>query len=626
LNQNAHPVDLRIFAAFVVCSLIAIFYIPTLIPGPSSASLSYLFGYYNPAGVVLLVLLVTIGAFWTRGLNIEFEPMPRTRSLPVSKRVLFWSLLAVFLGCLAMFLIAGRYAGFGESAYEINRITLLAQGKIPYADFEFAYGASFLYGPVILHDLLHINVLLAYHLFWLLNCLLGTVLLYSTVNLVNYPTNHKKSIFLLLFCAGYLSSVLSMGTHCTYLRFTVPLFFVLTVYNSYHHGNARWKLYSAFLALTFSIILLLISPETAIAHAFACAWIFFFSSPTRSLRSVGLFAGLLLAFALVFWAALKLPVLNSVKAFGAGADGLPIYCAPHILVYFAALFLCGCYFYRRLFAQRLNDNTFALVAYSIPMVAAALGRCDPYHVLLDGQGVFLASLFYLSNFQGSWKYFRNTYLVVLVILPSITFIWFNLGPVSRIGFNILSDSNPDSTVGRTLDYLGKKFIAVYAGPAKQAKWEAHLAQARREAVPETIDLNRQYPTWHGDFFAPFDYTPNNFGSYFADRIHYGKYPGFQNVYTIKQAQEAQADIGLHPERALLLPDYFEFYDTVDVPASRKMISMLFASPYLGKAVHPQSFRRPVIDYILSHYHLEQPPERSNFKYGLWVRDADKMAP
>ena len=70
------------FIAYVVLSLATIALLPTLVPSPPSASDSYLFGYDNRAGIVLLLIFVLIGVLWTRGLNLEFFPSRDSRSVP----------------------------------------------------------------------------------------------------------------------------------------------------------------------------------------------------------------------------------------------------------------------------------------------------------------------------------------------------------------------------------------------------------------------------------------------------------------------------------------------------------------------------------------------------------------
>ena len=57
------------FLVYVLLSLLAISFVPKLVPSEPSASDSYLFGYNNRAGIILLLLLVAVGVIWTRGLR-----------------------------------------------------------------------------------------------------------------------------------------------------------------------------------------------------------------------------------------------------------------------------------------------------------------------------------------------------------------------------------------------------------------------------------------------------------------------------------------------------------------------------------------------------------------------------
>ncbi len=620
MNPKVRVLDRRSFLAYAVCSLMAVFYLPYLAPLQPTASVSYLFGYNNRAGVVLLVLLVTVGTLWSRGLDLQF--LMQGDSPPVSRKTLALSLLAVLLGCLAMYALAGRFGGFEESGYEIRRLWLASQGKIPYVDFEWAYGVSFLYGPLLLQRLLSLTLLQAYHLFWTLNCLLGTFILYWVVNLIDYPTQYKRSIFLLFYCAGYFSSVISMGAHCTYLRFISPLLFILAVQKLLKRGGARWQLSAAALAVAFTVVLLVISPEIALAFAFACALVFLFSSPGLGRGSLAIFACLAIALAGVFGVALKLHVLDTLKAFGGGSENFPIFFAPHIVLYFAAIFVCACYLFRR-FRQGLpNDNTIGLIAFSVPMIAGALGRCDAFHVVLDGAGIFLASLFYISDYKNLWKWYRLAFVLILIVLPALSGGWLYLPEMAKVGLNTLSEGSDRSLLGKGLLYAGKKYVALYGSPAKRAKWEAHLANAQRYAVPEKIDFATIYPSWRGTFLAPFGYTPNGLGTYLSDQIDDGRYQGIDNADTLVAKDEKLAELARHPGEALLLPDRFENLCRVDASADRKMISMLFAFPYLGRAVHQESIRQPLCDTILAHYRMVQAPDLEDFSYGLWMAKAE----
>jgi hypothetical protein len=444
--------------------------------------------------------------------------------------------------------------------------------------------------------------------------------LFAVINLIDYPTNSKRAIYFLLYGTWFLS-IVNMGTHYTLLRYTCPLFFILLVHKVLKRTSVNSLFYAALLAVAFTAILFLISPEIAIAHAFACGCIFLLSAPSRSRRDLATFVGLLIALSVVFWAALKHHVLDTVKASGGGADSFPICFAPHILLFFAALFICACYAFRRFSDSRINDNTVCLIAFSIPMIAAALGRCDPGHVVLNGLGIFLASMFYVSNHRTAWKWYKALFIVVLILLPALSGTWFYLPSIRRCGSNMLSESTNDSQIRRSLIYLGQKYIAYFASPDKRAKWEETLQNAQHVRIPKAIEFSTIYPTWHGAFLAPFGYRPNGFGTYLSNQVDYGHFEGLENANTIEAIHEKLAEIKDHPEKALLLPNDFERSCQIDLPAERQEISVLFAFPYLGKAVHPESVRESICDYIVAQYRLEQEPALQNFGYGLWVARA-----
>lgn len=572
MNQDARTYNRLLFFAYVICSLAAIFYLPSLVPLRPTASDSYVFAYNNRVGIALLLLLIAIGTVWTKGLNLRL--CTTGVSQPVSTKHLIWSLIAVLCGCLAMYALAGRFGGFGESSYEIDRVWLLTQGKAPYVDFEWPFGVSFLYRPLLLRQLLSISIAQAYYLFWVINCSLGILLLFGVVNFIDYPTNSKRAIYFLLYGAWFIS-IFNMGTHATLVRYMCPLFFILVVHKLSKGIDVKPRFCAALLTVVFTVILLLISPETAIAFAFACAYIFLLSVSSRRPRAIASFTGFLLALAVVFWAALKLHILDTVKASGGGADSFPVSFAPHILLFFAALFVCACYVFRRFKEQRINDNTIGLIAFSIPMTAAALGRCDPGHVFLNGIGIFLASMFYVSNHRTAWKWYRAAFVIVLIILPAFT---------------------------GTLLYLS------------YARRESNI----HSGTPKTVDFSHIYPSWHGAFLAPFGYKPNGLGTYLSNQVDYGHFEGLENANTEDAVHVKLTEIKNHPEKALLLPDHFDSSCHVNIPLERLVISILFAFPYFGKAVHPESVRQPICNYILAQYRLEQTPTLQNFSYGLWI--------
>jgi hypothetical protein len=566
---------LKLPLAYIVFSLIAISYLPKLIPAQANASDSYQFGYNNRVGIVLILALVGIAVFWTKGLNLHF--LPRRKSPSVSKITLLLALAAVLCACVSMYMFAGHYSGFGESFYLIDRSWLLLHGKIPYREIEFAYGPGLLYGPLIFKSLLPIDIAQAYYLFWLGNCLLGTFFLFKAVNLVDYPTEAKETIFLLLFLAG-LFGILRMGTNYTFLRFSCPILLVLVVQKLFRHSSKLARIRAVIASVIFTAILISISPEIAIAHAFACLCICLFSREDSGAQRGSTIVALLISFALVFGSALKLHILDTLLADGGGAISFPILIAPHILVFFAALFICGCYIFHRFRDHRIDDNTFGLIAYSVPMLAAAFGRCDPSHVYWNGLAIFLASMCYVSHYGRAWQLYATAFILFSFLLPDMTELY------------------------------------LFGESIKQVNsFNAHLID-----FSERQDFDKLFPMWHGEFLAPFGYRPGGVGLYESSRVDFGRFEELTDVSAQRSVAEKVAEMREHPERALLLPTHYEGACLFNVHEERHFITFLFFVPYKGRVAHSESVRKPICDYINSSYRLLQEPTERTFGYGLWV--------
>jgi len=218
--------------------------------------------------------------------------------------VLPGSLFLVAVGCAAMYLVAGRYHGFGESFYLIDRITLLAEGRVPYRDFEFVYGPAQLYGPLLLHKLLHLGIADAYYLFWALSYLLGAWLLFRCVDDLRFPTPAKPAIFAVLFAAG-LFAIIRMGTNYTFLRYALPLYLVVKLNARFRDPRTARIFVDVLLSSCFCALLVLSSPETAIAFAFASGCVVLFCRPIAVSTKALIAALLIAAYGAIFAVALK---------------------------------------------------------------------------------------------------------------------------------------------------------------------------------------------------------------------------------------------------------------------------------------------------------------------------------
>jgi hypothetical protein len=563
------------FLAYILFSLAAISFLPMLAPSSRTASDSYLFGYSNRAGICLFLFLVAGGVMWTKGNHLTFLPAEQPRSIPIG--TLAFSLLVVLFGCTVMYIFAGRYAGFGESYYVIDRAWLLAAGNVPYRDFEFAYGPAFLYGPVLINSIVPLGIANAYYLFWVGNVLLGVCLLFKAVNIVNYPSVEKERIFLLLFFGGVFA-IIRMGTNYTFLRFACPLLFVLVIQNQFKKAVGRWGIGAILASVAFTAVLISISPETAVAFAFACIWICLFLREDTTFKRGAKAAALLVAFLALFWSAKSLHILDTLLADGGGAISFPIMMAPHILLYFFAVFVCGYYLYWRIRDRLLNDNTIGLIGYAVPAIAAALGRCDPSHVFWNGLAVFLASMFYLSTYKRVWALYAIAFLVFVVLLPNASEFYLFVPQL------------------RAVRYLNQ-----------------HPEEQRRDR-----DIADLFPSYSGGMLAPFGYRPDGFGTYRSARIDYGRFEDLIDVSTPRTVNEKLEEMRQNPAKALVLPYHAGEYCRTNPRKEKHYLSTLFLFPYFGRVAHPESVRDPICDYIRENYRVEQEPSPQTFWYGLWI--------
>ena len=605
----------RLFLAYAAVSLSAILSLPYFVPLARSASTSYVFGYNNKAGVILLLLSLAFGTLWSS----EFRFSDGVEVVPslIRRRTLLLALLFVLAGCAVMYALAGRFGGFGESSYEIDRAWLTSIGQRPYLDFEWPFGLALLYGPLAIRGLLHTSVPQSCYIFWGLNALLGVWLLYAVVNAIDYPSPHKRSIFLLLYSAWFFS-IVTMGTHYTLTRYTLPLYFLLSVYRQWSRKDISFLVRGILMALLFAAILFLYSPETAIAFGLVSTCLFPFSAKARNAPFYASFLAYMLGLAVLVGAAFKLHILDTVIASGGGADSFPIILCPHILLFCAALFICACYVRQQVLTGRSNGNSICLIALAVPMLPAALGRCDPGHVLFNGLGIFLASLVFLSGHKRAWKYTMPTFAVIMIGLPLVGGLWSYMPLLAKCGIDLLASAGQTSPINRMVRVAGASYIHHFGPRANEQKRLEHLDALLNGSTSTVRELATIYPGWNRGYLAPFGYKPNGFGSDLTTLVDYGRYEGDENANTPAAIDTKLDEIRDNPRRALLLPDNYDSNCTIDVRAVRHEIEILFMAPYLKGVAHPQSLRAPICAYIQQHYVLQVPPTARTYSYGLWV--------
>ncbi len=476
-----------------------------------------------------------------------------------------------------MYLFAGRYNGFGESFYLIDRISLLHIGRVPYRDFEFAYGPAQLYGPLLIHNLLRLEIPQSYFLFWAFSYLLGTYFLFKAVDSIDFPSARKPWIYALLFGAG-LFAIIRMGTNYTFLRYALPIYLVLWIHRRFRDTRAIAVLADVLLATASCAILILLSPEMAVSFAFATVCICVFRRGISHLSRAIIAGALIVAFAFTFLAALKLHILDAMLADGGGAISFPIVPGPPILVYFAALFVCACYLYRSLLDGGGDDNLLGLVFFSVPMAAAALGRCDPSHVFWNGLAAFLVSLIVLSTSRRTWIVYGFAFLLCVFLAPNISEFYLFV-PQLR---------------------------------------SARFFNKHPEVRPSQEKIENFLASWPGKYVAPFGYRPDGFGTYHSPRIEFGRYEDLIDVSTPHSVAQKVSEMRTRPGDALILPYHADEYCRTNERGEGHFLEVLLLFPYIGKFVRSDFAREPICRYMDENYRMLVEPAPETFWYGIWL--------
>jgi hypothetical protein len=523
--------------------------------------------------------------------------------------------------CIVMYLLTSHLAAFGESSYLINRIELASRGLRPYRDFEYAYGVSFLYIPLLLSRLLSISIPNAYYFFWVLNVIGGVWALSAVVNRIDYFSQRKNQIFALLYLS-MVPGILTTGVNYTGFRFLMSPLLGVLVFRAIQNETLTNQIIGSLLAVVFAALLIAISPEMGIGFGLGMSvFLFLFYVRSRNKLWVFPYAGMLLLFSLLALIANRFQAFSMVRSMGNGGYNFPIVPAAHILLLFFSVFLAASYFVAQLRQGKIKSSTILVLLVSLPPLAACLGRCDPGHVLFDGIGIFLVTLLCASTFPRIWSWYRLSFVIVFVVFFAVSTILYYKEQIGRalIVFALRTEATCGSSF-KLVDSITNRILIGKYGAAHAGEKLRGLNYVLR--FDATSDSAQVFPQLHGIANSPF----GNFFTHNATGYEGGYYFGMENVFDQAAVRSKIAELEQHASRELILIPFYDDACRVDPAASRVMISMLFLYPYRGIAVHASSIYRPLCDYISANYTLIVHPQLTTYGYSIWSRNKNLIPP
>jgi hypothetical protein len=392
----------KVFTAFLAVllpiSYFLIFILPWHMPlrGPIQSE-SYTFGFSNITAHLGLALSIAV-IFGIRllipslgdrdrklGEGLFCAPVQRSHAMNIT-----------VLGCISLTLVVVGgwwhllpFGYFGESTFFLTRLDMMTLGKVPYQDFDFGYGPAMLWLPFLIHKAAHGLVAMdtAYIATVLLHYTLGILALEYIVR--SLKISDRCRIGLLIF-ATLASLNITLGVIYTPLRFIYALWAIFFLHQTFR-TSSLWKCWMVAFLLPF--LGLLLSPEsglvTCLALLIGLLWYFKIGEGIKALAALAVAAALAAAVGL-----LGLGYFKMILFFGGGAYNFPILPSPYII----SLLLVVCWL-----IPQLADAGWRLESTAAPLLIslvialglflpAALGRCDPGHVLLNGLGVLILGI------------------------------------------------------------------------------------------------------------------------------------------------------------------------------------------------------------------------------------------
>lgn len=382
---------------------------------PPVSGEAYAFGFHNRTAVISLI--AAIGVLCVGGLLVEGV---RKRSelvfdwfavAPLAKDVSLAERLVLVAGCVAMANWISWWDGmlvvpyWGEADYFLSRIDLVAMGHRPYVDFQYNYGPLLLDLPLLLDGLSQGGLGIENAYAWTVvgMTVAGFCAAWFFLRSLSLPDSFRPWA---LAMALAVWAPLTMGLNYVPLRFMfVPFAIALCdrlVTSRAKSGRSSLLITAVITALSAAAFL--ISPEMGVACA-AGLFAYFSFLGLGADRAPAFYGMIGIVIAVLTVATFSEGYFEGVKAFAGGANNFPIFPNVHnLILVITALGLLSAIGIATLSHPTHPRAPFAaaVAAAAMVLLAPALGRCDPGHVVLNEMLLFLTVFPVMASLGKRW--------------------------------------------------------------------------------------------------------------------------------------------------------------------------------------------------------------------------------
>lgn len=378
-----------------IIGLFLIFEVPYLFPPQvMTLSASYDYGFNNTIGIIVLgiVSLLFVGAGFLsvkddKYMHIGIHSSAET---PLSfSAVVITSGLSIVL-VFILFLISGDF-GFGESQQFILAMERVSIGQQLYKDFDFYYGPLLVYIPYAIYKISYLfegSFKGAYFICLAFLQIAGLFELRYILNAIPIQEDIRKKTF---YAIALFTLPFHSGINLILFRFITPAAGMILL-KKIGEMNVFIK---SITILALSSAVFGISIEYGVIFTVALTIYYLGLSIVKKCPVDLFYSALVLTVAFLFLFFFP-GLFNTVKLYLLGGWRWPFVPSLPLLLFFISVFLLSFTIGNHL--KNISENYFflSLCLLALGTLPAALGRCDPGHVFLNGLMVLILSFSFLS--------------------------------------------------------------------------------------------------------------------------------------------------------------------------------------------------------------------------------------
>ena len=378
----------------LVCGLAAVlvFVLPFAVPVAfqPAISASYVAGFNNHAAAIAAasVSLAVACWSWRRG-RLVHATQPAVEDVRQRLSVQLISVtIALTCGFTGLVGWAIHHAGqryIADAGYFIEQMSTHAEfGRALYTQLEFAYGPLLFYPTVWLQRMLHCSMFTAYFVTLAAEQSLGLVELAYILDVLPVRARVRRFAFV-LFAFGALNPLL--GLNYTLFRYLTPVVLLLLIARQRRIGVSMLAIVAG------EAVSMGLSAEMGFGFAAGAAALMLYKAAARGPRWLAAVPAPAIG-ALLFVATAGRAYFHMLGAFARGTLNLPVAPYPHLLIFLFAVVWLAPLVVGSMMAVG-DERAYSVVAcyaFSVAVLPATLGRCDPIHVFFDGLVFCLLSL------------------------------------------------------------------------------------------------------------------------------------------------------------------------------------------------------------------------------------------